>query len=261
MKRVLLAIPSKGRAADIPRFLGRWLKRSQLFDTVVFVEPVEIKAYQEVCRNFASIVHIGDHDRGLGFSKTRIRSVAEAMEYEFIVKMDDDINGLCGATRRLEVANSMAILDKAITDCIDMFDENPVVKGIVFLYCNQMFEMEKWVGGNRRFNTMYMTRTEDFHADEKISFYEDFVAGIDIINRGGKTLTCGLMDGNMGYKGGLVRAVNNSIDLGPRDEEEMARIRKIYPWLNVKRVEGKPWRYEAEFRSAAIGGNVSLLNG
>lgn len=251
--RVLLAIPSKARSNPVQKYVGRWLKKSDLFDTVLFVEPQEILIYEmEVKIPHKKIHCLPANNMGLGYATSQIERYANENEYEFIFKMDDDVSGFCGQTRRLDVPNSHAILEKAILDGLEAFDKHQTVAAIGYPYRGEMWEYKKWLRINARLQTCYFIRTIFFNGDSCISTFEDFGKTLSIISKQQKILRYGYMGINLAKGVGHGVGGCQAFDRHEQAMQEAQYLKTLYPWLTFKKVSNKAWPIEPVFKNPTI---------
>lgn len=248
--KILVAIPSKGRAKSIMNRTMRWVSRTG-YDVRVFVEPQEILEYREaaVHANYEhyldikpeQFVDIKQSDKGLGYVKSFIGQYAELNGYDLVFKMDDDVLRFNG--RGKNKPDDEMILDFAamVGKCRVTFGKYPDVAAIGFPYRNELYEPKEWAGINYRLQSCYMIRTE--YIQGGFSSFEDFAQYIYIRSQNKVTLRYGLMGidaADVGKNPGGCQAFDRS----DQAKEELPRLRKMYPALKFKKVEGKAWDTE-----------------
>lgn len=248
--KLLIAVPSKGRAKKIIKHTMRWLPRTG-FEVRVFVEPQEYEAYKESLEhgNYDNRVHfplenlidIGENDKGLSFVKGYIKQYAIDNGFDLVFKMDDDVLRF-NARGKNKVDDEM-VMDFAgmVGQCRKTMSEYPDVGAIGFGYRNELFEPKKWTAINARLQTCYLIRTELLQ--NGFNTMEDFAQYVYIRTQNKNTLRYGLMGidcADVGAnKGGL-----QMFDRGEQAKEEMEKLRALHPAIQFKKVEGKSWVYE-----------------
>lgn len=248
--KLLIAVPSKGRADKIIKHTMRWLPRTG-FDVRVFVEPQEFDKYAERLEhgNYDNRVHfppealinIGENDKGLSFVKEYIKQYAIDNGYELVFKMDDDV--LRFNARGKNKPDDEMVMDFAgmVGVCRKTMGEYPDVGAIGFPYRNELFEPKRWASINTRLQTCYIIRTELLQSGFNTT--EDFAQYVYIRSQNKTTLRYGLLGidcADVGKnKGGL-----QLFDRQKQFEEEAEKLREIYPALQFKKVDGKSWLYE-----------------
>lgn len=244
--KLLIAVPSKGRAALFKKRTFRWLPDVG-YDYQVFVEPQELAAYQAIT---SRVVNIGANDRGLWYCKQCIQKYATEQGYEVVFKMDDDIFWWSSGTGRRNHESTMKALRTAIPACMNVFEKNTQVGAIGFNYAIFMHQQysDNW-SINQRLQTAYMVRTDSMYVKENVSTFEDYYTGLMIWLNGGHTLRCNLagiqMSGTKltGIDGGGLQMFDRS----KMALQEIELMRQVYPALRIKRVKDKAWQYEPDF--------------
>lgn len=244
--RLLIAVPSKGRAELFKKRTWRWLPDLG-YDYQVFVEPQELEEYRQIT---PQAINLGFNDRGLWYCKQIIQNYAKSHHYDIVFKMDDDIFWWSSGEGKRNHASTLEALGKAIPACLDIFTRNAQVGAIGFNYAIFMHQKysDNW-SINQRLQTAYMVRTDSMYVRENVSTFEDYYTGLMIWLNGGYTLRCNLagiqMSGTKltGIDGGGLQM----FDRGKMAAQEIEIMRQVYPALRVKRVEGKAWQYEPDF--------------
>lgn len=241
--KLLIAVPSKGRAALFQKRTFRWLPDLG-YDYQVFVEPQELEAYRLIT---SQVINVGANDRGLWYCKQSIQQYAQEHGYDVVFKMDDDINSWSTGYGLRNHDSTMEALGKTIPICMDKFERNSQVGAIGFNYAIFMHPngSEKW-SINQRLQTAYMVRTDSMYVKEDVSTFEDYYTCLMIWLNGGYTLRCNLagiqVSGVGKEKGGL-----QMFDRAKLAEKELEIMRQIYSALRVKRVKNKTWTHEPDF--------------
>ena len=248
--KLLIAVPSKGRAVQFAQFTGSWLHKVDGIERAVFVERDEVESYW--AHSLIPVVGIEQHNLGLGMTNRYIKEFAKAHKFDLIFKIDDDLMGWVGKTRKFSDTLNPFVFQMLLDDCVKIFDQYPQVGGISFPYSFQMFELKKWVGVNQRFQTCYLVRTDSMLDDPRISAFEDFGNFLNIVLKKQQVVL------RYGYAGmhclpvGEGLGGHQSFDRKARFEQEAAALREIHPGLQFKRVEGKGWTYEPDLRDPIL---------
>lgn len=249
--KLLIAVPSKGRADSIIKRTMRWLPRVG-FDVRVFVEPQEFDKYKERLEhgNYDNrvyfdtekhLIDIGENDKGLSFVKGYIKQYALENGYDLVFKMDDDV--LRFNARGKNKPDDEMVMDFAgmVGICRKTMGEYPDVGAIGFGYRNELFNPKRWVSMNSRLQTCYIIRTELLQ--NGFNTTEDFAQYLYIRSLNKVTLRYGMLGidcADVGKnKGGL-----QMFDRSKQFDEEVDKLKEIYPALQFKKVEGKDWQYE-----------------
>lgn len=249
--KILIAVPSKSRSATIQKLTLSWLSKTKL-DYRVFIEPQEYGKYVKTMGN-GRLVLLGANDKGLGYSKESIKDYAIKNGYDLIFKVDDDMLGWWGRSRRRSDSVSHEVFIELLKDCEEQFLKHPEVKAIGFSYAWQMFDKDKWTGINQRLQSCYLTRTQDFHADALISVFEDFAAFLAIRVQNGVTLRYGFAGMDIEPVGKNPGGHQN-FNRKERAVAEIEQLRKLYPALKFRKVTGKDWDIEPDMRDVFLRG-------
>lgn len=254
LDKLLIALPTKGRADTINKHTWSWLQyiKEQF---VVWVEREEFEEYSRIIPKDHLVV-LPKSNQGLGYAKEQIKKFAEENEFEYIFKVDDDIAGWCDATRGSSKKGEAGakVLKQALQDCIEELEKHPQVGAIGFPYRNEMWDVKKWVSVNGRLQTAYISRTKDFHADKRISHFEDLAHFINLRAHNRSTLRYGLI-GIDCEPVGKNAGGHQLMDRGTQAQSEIDLIRsEIYPALRVKRVFDKAWNFEPDLKGGIFTG-------
>lgn len=249
--KLLIAVPSKGRADKIIKHTMRWLPRTG-FEVRVFVEPQEYEAYKKSLEhgNYDNRVHfplehlidIGESDKGLGFAMAFIKQYATDNDFDLVLKMDDDV--LRFNARGKNKPDDEMVMDFAgmIGTCRKTMGEYPDVGAIGFPYRNELFEQKRWTLINGRLQTCYLIRTS-LMQDGTFDAMGDFAQYLLLRKANKITLRYGLLGidcSDVGKnKGG-----HQMFDRGAKVEAEIEKLKAIHPAIEFKKVEGKTWAYE-----------------
>ena len=237
--KLLVAVPSKGRASLLHKNTYRWLSLTNT-DWKYFIEPQEFDKYD------ISIDHkvaLPENNKGLGYSLNFIKQYALEHGYTHVFKVDDDVISWNGKTRRRDKLNSHTNFEQIITDCEEMLAKHPEIKAVGFPYRWEMWKYVKWAGINKRLQSCYLIQTDCWWANPDILNFEDFAEYLHlrvnnhIVARYGY---CAMDTVDVGTnKGGaqsFARSMKSAlITLGI--------MQQIYPALRIKKVK-KPWGYE-----------------
>ncbi len=248
--KLLVAIPSKGRADTIFKRTLRWVTRAG-FDVRIFVEPSEIEAYRAgaVDANYEhyldikpeQFISIRANDKGLGYAKGYIKRYAERNGYDLVFKLDDDVLRFTGRGKNKSDDEMIIQFSAMVGRCRWAFNRYPDVGAIGFPYRNELYEPKEWSHINRRLQSSYIIRTELMQSG--FNTFEDFAQYIYIRSLNKVTLRYGLM----GIDAADVGANRGGLQLFDREkmqDDEIPKLREMYPALEFKRVQGKKWGFE-----------------
>lgn len=253
--KVLIAIPSKNRAKRIMDLTLSWLQESS-YEWVVFVEPQDCEEYQKVIPS-AHLWKLTANNMGLGFCKEEIKKYAVRFGFDVIFKCDDDMQGWYGRERNRRDAVQQDVLNYVIQDALEAFGRSADIQAISFPYAWQMFDKGKWTGINQRLQSCYIVRTSAFHADRRISMFEDMANFLYIRVANGIVLRYG--DAGLDVEDvGTNKGGCQDFDRKVESEKELAELRKIYPALKFKRVVGKKWNIEPDFNDKFLRGGTQF---
>lgn len=254
MPSLLIAIPSKARPKELEKYVLPWLRSGYIDSALVFVERQDEKEYREVLRGTAvRLMVMPKENQGLGYVKEVIGKHARFFGYDLIFKIDDDVSGWHRPGVPKSPESGAKHFDEAVEASAHMLADKPDLAAIGFPYRNEMWEVKKWTAANARLQTCYIIKTEDWYGDKRISTFEDFAQYLHIRTNNRMTLRYGLM----GIDCAPVGKLGGGLQLFDREEmaqREIGIIRtEIYPALQVKRVEGKQWKYEPHLKSGIFG--------
>jgi hypothetical protein len=247
--KLLIAIPSKGRAATIARHTLRYVPALG-YDYKVFVEPQEAEAYTAVTDQ---LVTLDDSDRGLWFAKKAIRRYAETAGYDLIFKMDDDLHYWSpGHGKQADnIEQTPALLQQTIKAVMDKMAADRALRAVGFNYKQFMHvdSVPEWSMG-QRLQTTYICHTRSFDGNEAVPVFEDFYTTLSIWMNGGLTarynragFDAGAVGGNSGGLQGFDRAA--------MAVQAIAGMQQICPVLKVRLTPDKPWPYEPDMAAVA----------
>lgn len=247
--KILIAIPSKKRADVLKKNALSWIPFTGL-NFVVFIEKEDFIAYQEFVDQ-SNLIILPESMKGLGYSKSIIKQYAEKNGYDIIVKIDDDVSGWTDFRSRLRGQEASDRFKVIMQEVIHLFEENPEVVVVSFPYAFQMFEPRQFKK-DKRVQTAYICRTEYFHADPRISAFEDFAVGLNAIVQGKLVVKYGMSGIVMGVKVGGGEGGHQSYNREVQALSEIDVLREIYPPLRFRAVK-KIWKYEPDLRSVKVG--------
>lgn len=251
--KILIAIPSKKRAEVLRKNALAWVRLTGI-DFAVFVELEDLKDYREMFQKEQvplKIVCLNESSKGLGYSKVSIKKYADANGYDVIVKIDDDVSGWTDFRTKLTPQQSAEKFKFILSESIDLFNKNPDVVCVSFPYSFQMFE-QKDFKKDKRVQTAYIARTEYFHADPRISAFEDFAVGLNAIVKQKLVMKYGMSGICMGVQVGKGEGGHQSYNRERQAYSEIDVLREIYPPLKFRKVD-KIWHYEPDLRSVKVG--------
>lgn len=257
--KLLIAIPSKGRASSIYKKTLRWAVRTG-FDVRVFVEPQEIKEYRDAANlgnydNYTDVtdehfVDIEKTDQGLGYAKQFIKDYATKNGYDLVFKMDDDVLRFTGRGRAKPDEAMIMDFAEMVATCRSTFGKYPDVGAIGFPYSFELWEVKEWTALNARLQTCYIIRTDliqsGFNALEDFAQYVYLRSLNKVTLRYGKLgIACTKIGSNVGG--------HQAFDREALTNEEMPKLREIYPALKFKPVKGKTWSIEPDLTGEFFG--------
>ena len=258
--KLLIAIPSKGRADTIFKRTMRWAPRLG-YDVKVFVEPQEIASYRTLAEdgNYKnrtaitddSFVDIGKNDGGISYVMSFIKQYAVDNGYDLVFKMDDDVMRFTGRGKSKPDDLMIIEFSAMVGKCRVTFGKYPDVAAIGFPYRNELFELKQWVGINMRLQTCYIVRTEMMHS-LGVNMMEDFAQYVYIRTQNKNTLRYGLLGidaADVGKTAGGMQMFNQK-ELA---EETCKRLKELHPAMQFKKVEGKNWSIEPVLSCAFFG--------
>ncbi len=247
--KILVAIPSKNRVDILKENTLSWVKYIDV-DWMVFVEPQDLMNYR-LTVGTKNCIPLDENNKGLGYSKTIIKNYAEKYDYDLVFKLDDDVKGWTEFRKILKGKEAAERFNKNLEDIVEIFEQQPQVAVVSFPYSFQMFEQFLFKK-NKRVQTCYITRIEDFHTDPRISVFEDFSVGLKAIVSQKLVLWYGMSGIAMGVKVGGGTGGHQDFDRKERALKEIEVLREIYPPLAFREVN-KIWCYEPDLKSLKIG--------
>jgi hypothetical protein len=250
--RLLIAVPSKGRAQTFMQLTGRYVFDLP-HDARVFVEPQDYAGYLGAGVPASALIQIDQDNQGLGYAKCAIAQYAVDCGYAVVFKHDDDIDHWSSgagsnADNRLRTCDTLTC---AVTHILDAFIKYPLLGAVSFNYKVYMHLQTDTplFSYNQRLQTAYLCRTEALAARADISTFEDFYTALKIWVNGGFTARYNYAGMQLsGHKligqntGGL-----QSFDRAAMAEREIEIMRRFYPALPVKQVKERPWKHEPDF--------------
>ena len=244
--KVLIAIPSKGRADKIMQHTLRWVPK-QIERYAVFVEPQEYEAY--AAAGVENIQVLEQNDQGIAYVKAAIKRYAEENGYDLVFKMDDDIKRFTPRGAKIPIEKNIENFDRMMRTCVLMFDHVPDLGAIGYPYRNELYEPMVWSGINCRLQTCYLIRTELINTD--FTTFEDLAQLVTLRLANKFTLRYGMLAIEcepIGKNGG-------GLQLFDRKAQALAdceKLRKIHPAIKFKAVTGKAWEYEPDFTNDSL---------
>lgn len=247
--KLLVAVPSKGRAKTICKHAMRWLPRTG-FQVRVFVEPQELKAYQEALEHGDylnrthtpdnTLVNIEQNDKGLGYAMGYIKRYAQDNGFDLVFKMDDDTKRFAWRGKNKPDEQMVVDFAEGVGTCRKTFGQFPDVAAIGFPYRNELHDPKVWTHLNARLQSCYIIKPE--YIQDSFTTFEDFAQYIYIRSKNKATLRYGLM-GIDAAKVGKNKGGCQDFDRKELAKQEAEKLRLIYPALEFKPVD-KPWGIE-----------------
>lgn len=247
--KLLIAIPSKGRAERILKYTLRYVPELGT-DWRVFVEPQDYASYAKFISS-EHLVQLSDNNRGLGYSKCEIAAYAQG--YDLVFKMDDDIRfwSKGSGSNSENSLETPQILLKAIKAILSKLKQHPQLKAVSFEYKNLQHLYNKSIfSPNRRLQTAYICRTKELYPREDVSTFEDFYTTLAIWVNGGYTARYN--DAGMYIEGdvGVMSGGLQSFDRAAMALRELQIMKRLYPGLKVREVK-HAWKYEPDLNAVA----------
>jgi hypothetical protein len=250
--KLLIAVPSKGRAERIMEDTLSWLDMAG-GDWSVFVEPQEYDAYLKAGVPPIFLEKLDKNGQGLMYAKQFIQRYAQDNGYDVVFKIDDDVRGWVGRSRKFVSQFSLEVFEAIVRDGMFMFEKHPNLFAIGFPYSHQMFNVgNKW-SVNARLQSCYMVRTEHLCPDPRIEVFEDFATFIKIRVLGGDTVRYNFAGINCRPVGKGKGGLQAFTDRKEQAERSAQVLQEIYPALKFRKVEGKAWEWEPDMRDTFLG--------
>ena len=226
--KILVCIPSKGRSENIQKYTLPFVERLQL-DYKIFVEPQEKEKY-----NFKHVVLHEKNNIGLGGALLSCKKYAQQNNYDVILKIDDDVQGIGDVENDIDKIKKGLSINTVSAICFPYDFE-------FYAKTNKMFSRL-----NKRIQTAYFIKTERFRPNEKVSTFEDFYQFLQIINKGETTLYCSkhMIKCKPVGKGDGGLQIFNREDMA---KKEIAIFKSIDPTISIVFKKDKPWKYEPKF--------------
>lgn len=248
--KLLIAIPSKGRAKDIFKRTMRWVPRTG-YDIRVFVEPSEIEEYRkwadDANYNYyldikpEQFIDIGKNNGGLSYVKAFIKDYALKNNYDLVFKLDDDVMRFNSRGKNKPDEEMIIDFSAMVGSCRSAFNRYKDVAAIGFGYRNELFKPQLWAGINCRLQSCYIIKPE--YMNSGFNTFEDLAQYIYIRSINKVTLRYGLL----GIDAADVGRNKGGLQLFDREEqmnEELPKLRAMHPGLEFKPVKNKTWSIE-----------------
>lgn len=247
--KTLIAIPSKGRVQQLQKNTLKWATQIKEADLIVFVEPQDFEAYSNELVGINFVV-LPENDKGLGYAKKIIGEFAKEQGYEVIIKLDDDIKSFNKRSVKSTPEGSAKNLSEALATAIALFNKYSDLAAVGFPYRFELWGPKRLAAMNARLQTAYIIRTQDWHGDERISTFEDFVQFLRIRLNNRFTLRIG----DIGIDCAAVGEGEGGLQVFDREEmaqKEIDIIRsEMYPPLEVRAANNKRWSVEPSLKGA-----------
>lgn len=263
MSKILIAIPTKGRANMIDDKILSWLKYTK-FEYKFFIEPNEIDDYiKNSSLRIKNIISLDKNNKGLGYCLKYIKNYAKFYKYDYIFKLDDDIVNFRNSDSKVKnVTKEWRCKNKfepIIEASLEMFDEIESVGGVSIMYGGGKYKSEDldvWMSMNKRLQTSYITRTELFCPDwiDKIGVFTDFVTYLNIRKLGYQTIEYGRTGMDFGTSDNAVGKIDGGLQLFDRNKlvleakEIISNKFKNIVWKEVN----KQWTIEPDLRRTKL---------
>jgi len=200
---ILIAVPSKGRA-DILR--ERTAKVLKGFEYEVFVEPQEADEYAEWNPQV-----LPKNDQGICYAMAKIKEYAQANDYEYVLKVDDDVGGL-DVGRLLDVAqNAFSEIDSV--SAVSAARSHDTDWDYLFV--------------NHQLESVFIIKVSEM-IEELGMYHHDVCQSIHIWESGGVIIQSGVgVQNDIGTLDGGCGLINKNI----KDEKKYKRLRNNYTKL------------------------------
>ena len=246
--KLLIAIPSKNRIEILKDNALAWVPSCGI-DWKVFVEPQDMDKYSQAIA-VDKLVDIRQNDQGLGYAKQFIKDYALKANYSHIFKIDDDVKGFTNYRKKLDPPRTAKWVSEFLLDISKAMEEKQQIKCVAFPYSFEMYDRIKWEVV-KRVQTAYLIQTDWLYVNPKVSVFEDFATGLNVLVQGGLILRYGLAGINMGVKVGGGTGGHQSFDRYDKAMNELDELRLLYPPLNFRQVN-KPWKIEPDLSSVDL---------
>lgn len=257
--KLLIVIPSKRHSEAIFKRTLKWVTRTG-FDVRIFVEPQELEAYREAARNanyenYTSIsddmfIDIGRDNTDLGYAKGFMKRYAEENGYELVFKLDDDIKRFHGQGKVKPIDSMIIDFSVLVGHCRSAFGRYKDLAAISFDYGKEVQELKQWTAINPPLNSSYIIKTE--YMQEGFSSTENFAQYLYIRSLDKVTLRYGLLAIDVANVDDRIGGWHKSNYL-EKLEEELPRLKQIYPNLDPKPTEDNDWMLASVFDDPFFG--------
>lgn len=247
----LIVVPTKNRIDRIGKYTLRWLVGCP-FDWVLVVEPQEEALYRKFFTKEVTdhLLVLPKNNRGLGYALQHVKFYALTYKYDVVWKVDDDVvswgawfaEGQRGKKNR---ASSQATFIHLVNDGLQILQNNPKIGAISYPYRGEMFNYGCTM--NKRTQTCYAVRTEDWVIVDDTGNFEDFIVSIGVwknhkhVLRYSHTGIDALKVG--GNPGGF-----QSYERGLSSKVTMQKIMATWPDIVARTVENRAWTEEPDMR-------------
>ena len=226
--KILVCVASKNRPENIKKYTIPFVKRLKL-DYKIFIEPQDQLKY-----NYENIIIHHDNNIGLGGALVNCKKYAEENNYDIILKIDDDVEGIGEIEKDLHLVLKAFTINKISAICFPYDFE-------FYSKTDKMFTRE-----NKRVQTAYFIRTERFRPSKDISTFEDFYQFLQIINNNEKTLYCSrhlIKCKPVGKGSGGLQMFNRE----EMAKKEIQLFKRIDNTISIIKKDDKSWVYEPKF--------------
>lgn len=219
--KLLIAVPSLGRAYDIEKHAGFWLKQLTRYEYKLFCEPRE-RIYYAQTMPLKNIVFTENHCGLLG-QITHIRNYAKENGFTYVMKCDDDMWFLKKKTSKKRSAET---LENALDEIVSEMDLDESIGGVTITKAagymrnssNELWLYKK----NKPFYSNSISRTELFKVPDCAEIFIDLSLSLQCVTNGFSTKTYG-----RAYESCITFKNKGGFQSTQRDELS----RKVYPKL------------------------------
>jgi hypothetical protein len=219
--KLLIAVPSLGRAYDIEKHAGFWLKQLERYEYKLFCEPRE-KIYYSQTMPMSNIVFT-ENNCGLKGQIGHIRRYAEEKGFKYVMKCDDDMWFLKKKTSKKRSAET---IEDALDEIVSEMELDKSIGGVTITKAagymrnpnNELWLYKK----NKPFYSNSISRTELFKVPDCADIFVDLSLALECVTKGFSTKTYGRI-----YESCITFKNKGGFQSTNRDELS----RKVYPLL------------------------------
>lgn len=196
-----VCVPSKGRPEIFYKKTQKILKHTNI-NWQVFVEPQDYEKYTEYIPK-SHIVCLPLNNQGMGYALSCIKLWGLQHDYDYIFKMDDDVNHWYDHTRVSPKNKQGGMIDSVQTILNlagEIVGDEELLGGLSFPQKYFHGDWRYFTHVNKMFEGLYVVRTEDWLVDPDLrGNHEEFLASASLVCSGKVILRVGkyCWDANM----------------------------------------------------------------